>query len=299
MSDWRLRLAFPALAAFVGLVVLELAYGVPLDDLLVFLLYQAGFVLLPGCLLLAALSSRNDGPLRALALGWGLGYILSILAFMLTAALGVRDLFLVYPILIIVIALALIRPRGVRDKLVALAPSPVTSRFAWSLTIVLIVGMAYFAVAYFTSTPLPGHSPVTYFDDYAWHISLAAEAKHHWPIEDPHAVGAPQPYHYYVHLQMAATSQVTGLDLPLLFFRLSPLPLVALFVLQLVAAGRSLAGSAWAGLIGAALFLLVGDLQMDADPTASVTQFPFLGLSFPLLFLSPSFLFGMVFSSRS
>ena len=82
---------------------------------------------------------------------------------------------------------------------------------------------------------------MNYFPDYPRWIAIAADAKHHWPIEDPSVAGEPLPYHYFVYVHMAAASQVTGLDLPLVFLRLFILPLAVLLVLELVVAGRSCA----------------------------------------------------------
>lgn len=96
-----------------------------------------------------------------------------------------------------------------------------------------------------------------------------------------------------MHIHLAAASQVTGLELPLVFFRLWIFPLVVLLVLQLVVAGQSLARSAYAGLIAACLVLLVGQLQLDTRDTLFALV-PFLGVFFTYLTASPSFLFGLV-----
>ena len=204
--------------------------------------------------------------------------------------LGARDALCAYPVLAIAVSAVSIRRRGL--PLVARS-GPADVRWIAACTAIVVVVMVCFAVAYFPETPLPGAAGASYFPDYPWGLAIATEALHHWPIQDPHAAGTPQPYHYFVHLQMAATSQVTGLELPVVFFRLSPLPMVGLFVLQVAAAGESLLRSRWVGLIAACLALLVADLQMETA-AAPFGQIPFLGLSFTLLFTSLSFLFGMV-----
>ena len=101
------------------------------------------------------------------------------------------------------------------------------------------MAVAVIGVTFFDSTPLPGTESVRFSPDFAWAISIAAEAKHHWPIEDPSISGETFPYHYFVHIHWAAASQVTGIDLSTIFSRLWILPLTVLLVLELVVAGTT------------------------------------------------------------
>jgi hypothetical protein len=270
----------------------ELAYGVALGDALLYSVYELGFVVVPGWLAYRALSHRPGGALRQLAMGWALGYVLEILAFMLTAATGTRGLFVAYPLLMGAAALAAIARRGPLARLRIATPRP-QDHFSWLLASVCLAAIAYIALAYFPGSPMPGTRSFGYFPDYPRWISLAADAKHHWPIEDPSVSGEPLPYHYFVYIHMAAASQVTGLGIPLVFFRLFIFPLVVLLVIEFAVAGRNFAGSAYVGLIAAGLALFVGELRLDTTQTFSA-QLPFLGLFFTFVFRSPSFLLGLV-----
>src|SRR5437899_1957211 len=58
-----------------------------------------------------ALVPFPDGRLRLLVFGWTLGYLLEVLAFIATAEVGVRSLFLVYPIAVGVPAALVVRKR--------------------------------------------------------------------------------------------------------------------------------------------------------------------------------------------
>jgi hypothetical protein len=289
-ADVALRAALPTLIVVAGLLGLEVAYGAAVADAILYAAYELGFVLIPGWVAYRALSSRPGGALRNLAIGWALGYVFETLAFMLTAATDTRDLFFAYPLLVGGAALvALLRrtpDRGPRG-------GPALPRgFGLALSIVCLVAATYVALPLF-SEPLPGSEEVRYFQDHPWHLSLAADAKHHWPIQDPNVSGEPLPYHYFVHVHLAAASQVTGLDLPLVYFRLFAVPLVVHFVLLVVVAGQSLARSSWVGLIAACLALFVG--QVTLDFTTAWSQFPsFLGVFFTFLITSPSFLYGLV-----
>ena len=233
--------------------------------------------------------------MRQLALGWALGHVLEIAAFMLTAATGTRGLFAVYPLCVGAAALATMArrrrasPISRQDR----RGSPVTGvsrRLAWLAAAVCSLAMVYTAFAYFD--PLPGTESVRYDQDHTWHVSLAADLKHHWPLEDPNVSGEPLPYHYFVHVHMAAASATTNVDVSLIYLRLFILPLVVLLALLFIIAGQSLASSPYAGLIAAGLTLLTGQLTLDF--TTSLRGTAFLGFFFNLMVSSPSFLFGLV-----
>jgi hypothetical protein len=89
---------------------------------------------------------------------------------------------------------------------------------------------------------------------------------------------------------LAATSEVTGLPLPLVLFRLWTVPLVLLVAAGTTAAARTLTRRAWAGPIAVALVFLVGEVDFE-----SAQHTPFLGLFFTDFWLSPTFLFALVF----
>jgi hypothetical protein len=275
----------------VGLVGLQIGYGADPGAALLYLGYQVCFLLIPGWLAYRALTSRAGEPIRQLAIGWALGYVVELLAFMLTAATGARGILVAYPVVVAAIAIALIRHR--REPFRWNLEPPQSSRFTWLLVAVCLAGAAYVGLTFFPSTPLPGEEAVQYFPDHSWAISIAAEAKHHWPIEDPSVSGEAFPYHYFVHIHLAAASQVTGIELPLLYFRLSILPVIVLLVLALVSAAQSLLRHPQAGLIAAALALLIGQAQMDLTESIDA-RLAFLGVFFTYLTASPSFLFGLI-----
>ncbi|MBK8293959.1 MAG: hypothetical protein IPK93_03955 [Solirubrobacterales bacterium] len=269
------------LAVLVAALILLTIYGTDVGDSLLYFGYLCGWVYLPGWLVYRVLADEPGSGIRQFAIGAGLGYILGVFAFMFTAAIDFRTLLDFYPLIIGIPALLILlfRYRGGLPKPEPAAPS----RLIWGIAAVCILAMASIAIAFFAVTPLPGTRVTNYSQDFSWAISLVVEALHHWPLTEPSEVGEPVPYHNFVHLSMASASQITGIDAPLIFFRLSILPIVALTVVQLVAAGRSLFGSATGGLIAAALTYLVGDWGLASG-----------GTLFSFLFYSPSFLFGLL-----
>jgi hypothetical protein len=279
----RARGAAPVLAVGAAAVALWLAGDVAPLEIAVFAGYQLLFVLGPGWLLYRVLASGE--PLgRTLAFGWALGYVLEIAAFIAASAIGARSLFVLYPLL----ALPLV-PSALRARTATARPEP-GPRPAWAAAGIAVVSLAYLALMYFTKTPLPEDvSKATYNTDIPFHLTLAAEAKHHWPLTDPNVAGTDLFYHVWAHLDLAAASTVTELPLPLLLFRLAVLPLTALFVAGLVVAGRALTGRAWSGVLAAGMVLLVGEVDVE-----TIYSFPFMGLFFTDLWVSPTFLLGLV-----
>lgn len=291
-SERRARwgVLLPAVAVIAGILVLEVAWGANLGEALLYLCYELCFVVGPGWIAYRALSRNPGGALRQLALGWALGYVLEILAFMATAATGTRFLFALYPLVVLLIAGGVeLRRRGGLPR----SWSPRRGRlcFAWLVAAACLLIATYIAITYFASAPLPGDRTVSYFQDLPFALSLAGEAKHHWPITDPSVSGEPLPYHYFVHIHMAAVSQVTGINLPIVVFRLFILPLIVLVVVGLVAAGKSLMRSAGVGLLGACVVFLIS--QFNIDHSALFASADFLGYSFVLMFTSPSYLLGV------
>ena len=80
-------------------------------------------------------------------MGWALGYVLEILAFMLTASVAARGLFLAYPLVVGLPALAVMRSR--RPPAVPLDSAlPPPRSFAWLLAAVCIAAVTYISLAY-------------------------------------------------------------------------------------------------------------------------------------------------------
>jgi hypothetical protein len=268
---------------------LWLVSGVSASQMIRYVAYQALFVLGPGWLVYRWLRPGDGWGLRRLAFSWALGYALECAAFMLTASVGLRSAFLAYPVVVAAVGI-------VGSRLSSAAGGPRAPRlprgWPWALAAVCVVSLAYVGLQYFGTSPLPDRvASASYGLDSVWNLSLAAEAKHHWPITDPTVSGTSLNYHLFATFDVAATSQVTGLSLPLVLFRLWPVPLVVLACLQLCVFGATIGRRPWAGPIAAGLVLLGSELNLD----------PHLGYKFAnelsddIIAISPSFLLGLVF----
>ncbi len=273
-------------------VALWLAFGVRGGEIALFLAYELSFVLAPGWLVYRALMTEPGGRLQQLVLGWTLGYLLEIGAFSATAAGGARNLFVAYPLLVgIPAALLASRRRWNRSAAPTRLGEPTSLAAIWAGAIICALLLLYAAMVGFTQMPLPRDvASATHQEDTVFAISLAGEALHHWPVTLPVVAGEPLDYHLFAYLHMAAVSQATGIELSVVVMRLYQVPLLVLFALQLVWAGRMIGGRLAAGLAGAAIVLFLGELDASLE-----TDFLFSDLSFFWLLASHTFLVGLIF----
>jgi hypothetical protein len=289
------RAGFEGSAAVLTVVIaaavasLWLVSGVTASQMVRFVAYQALFVLGPGWLVYRWLRPGDAWGLRRLAFSWALGYALECTAFVFTAAIGLRPAFLAYPAVVAVVGLV---GRRLSSETGGLRAPRLPRGWPWALAAVCVVSLAYVGVQYFGASPLPDRvTSASYGLDSVWNLSLAAEAKHHWPITDPTVSGTSLTYHLFATFDVAATSQVTGVPLPVVLFRLWPVPLVVLACLQLCVFGATVGRRLWAGPIVAGLVLLGSELNLDPH-----TGYKFANeLSDDIIAISPSFLLGLVF----
>ena len=129
--------ALPVLVVAAAVLGFEIAYGAAPGDAVLYLAYEAGFVVIPGWLAYSCPDPPSRGPpLRQLAMGWALGYVLEILAFMLTASVAARGLFLAYPLVVGLPALAVMPPRPPAVPLDSALP-PRSLRGCWRPSVLL------------------------------------------------------------------------------------------------------------------------------------------------------------------
>ncbi len=282
----------------VGLAAVTIALSWLLSDVTAweamrFLAFEACYSLLPGCLLYLALSRAPGGLLRTVAIGWPCGYALELGAFALTADLHARAAFAFLPLL----ALLALGPVAYRRAARALERRRAHSRqqdggYDWLVVAgAFSAALVLLAFTFFAPYPLPAHArSVSYSEDNVFDISIAADARHHWPITEPWVAG--QPLHYYtgVFMHMAAINQVTGVPLATIVLRLLPTIMLLVAALQLWSLGRSLGRSRWIGPLAVVLALVVEDVNLDATHTELFHIDPFNQFS-----LSPSFAFGVPF----
>jgi hypothetical protein len=275
----------PGLTLLAVAGVICIAADVSVRDLALFVGYELAFVVGPGCALAWLLLGRRPA-LEIAVIGWALGYALEIIFFIAAAALGIRGLFPIYPVLALAVTGGLLLSR--RPGIVPLRVPP---REAWIVAGAGVLALLFVVGGLVAVSPLPSAAAgVSYYADLPWHMTIIAEAKHHWPLTDGSVSGVRFWYHVWSHLDMAAVSNVTGIEPVVLLLRLFPLSLSILVVLELGLVGRRLGGRPWTGAATAVLAVAVGELDSQAG-----YSYPFLGLFGLGWWESPSFLLGLAF----
>ena len=246
----------PAVLVVAFLAFEWLVFDVSFRGVALFIGYELGFILVPGVLLYITISGRAALGLEQIALGWALGYALELTAFTATAAADHRSILGFYPVVVaaVCVPFVVVKIRQQRFERIDVVAKP----WIWAVALLQIVLIAYMGDLVFARTPPPQSGPFnSYYQDQVWFISLAAEARHHWPLQLPNLAGIPLRYHYFLNLHLASINQVTGLSLFQGVFRLYLPPLLILVPLQFAYAARVLGSTAGAGVVGCALFFLL------------------------------------------
>jgi hypothetical protein len=256
-------IAAPAVAiACVAIVTLALG-DVPPTTIATYLVGLAAFVLAPGIAVYRALATEPGSLLRQFAFGWATGEALLIATYLLAGALGLQGVVWVFPAAALLIAL----PRARRHPVVARGQTGPTAAQAWALAGIVSAFIVSAAAVRFPVTPLlSGLGESANWDkDTVYFLSLAAEAKWHWPPADPNVASLPLHYHYLSFVDIGAMSRLTGIELSELMLRFDVVAPHVLVGLLLAVAGSSLSGRWSVGVIAAALVLLLGELDLDPD----------------------------------
>jgi len=290
-----------ALLVLSTLVATWLVLGVSIGEVARFVAFEILYVLLPGCVLYVALSPPPDGWLRVLGIGWPSGYALEIGAYALTSAIHARELFALYPLLILAITAPLVYvrwraywsvvPVGHPPSRQGTSPERHHDLHLLVAAMAVSFALALLAFEYFALYPLPGQTRnVTYAPDNMYDVSLAAEARNHWPITEPAIANEPLQYYVGVFVDVAAVNQVTGVSLSTVILRLLPSTVILIVAMQLFLLARSLGGSPWLGPVAVTLFLVVEEVNLDPTRT-----YAFNANFFPTIPGSPTYALGIVF----
>jgi hypothetical protein len=221
----------------------------------VFILY------FPGKLLVVAARLR-PGLLEDWALSLALGMAASTGLYWICALMGVRGLFLLWPLG----ATGFCLFRGARNW-----RRVVGSHFALEMPHVLLTGLLglilvplFLLPMYYRNMVLLPDGSMSYLDtppDPFFHLSVTNELTHSVPPQVPFLAGQPLPYHYAMHLLAAMLSDVARLSTLDLMFRFMPTLFLALTTLAIFCFSRFWMGSSYAALLAAFLVIIGEDFS--------------------------------------
>jgi hypothetical protein len=254
-------LAFTVLFA----ATLLLRAGTSPLDLLRYGLYAALAVVLPGTLVYRVLRRRPHTLVEDLAMGAAVGLTLELAAWALFSVLDLRGLVWLWPLLVVVPFAAL--PR-LRRHWVVRGYEPVPLGWSWSVAGVVSFFTAYLAMVFLDRNPVvPTSESTQQYLDLAYQLSLAGEAKHHFPLNLPQVAGEPLYYHWFAYGHMAMGSLVGHIDLPVVAMRFAIPALCALAIVLTATVAWRVSGRPYVGAVAAALFFVVGEFNFTHPVT--------------------------------
>ncbi len=285
----------PAIVTAVFTFALLWHYDVGAVDLIVYALYLALGVSLPGVLVWRLLLARlhdgeADGPtwFEDLSLGTIFGFGVQLPVYLVGVWVGFPLLVVVVPVVAIVLSLT---PVGRRTW--SLPTGSLDVRAAWALALTAMYGLSWLGRKAFAlrSLDLPTNHPPSI--DETFHHALVSEISHRFPPQIPFLLDTRLDYHWFVHAQIATSGHATGLDAITMLREIMPAVSMVLGVLGLGAVALRLTRHPLAAAVAPAL-LVAGAYQL-IGPHYDTFQFyePYLTRRFVS---SPSQSYGVVVS---
>jgi hypothetical protein len=229
-------------------------------ELLTFPVLVVALVWVPGAAILD-LARVRVRPLDDVALSLTAGAAAAAAAYWVTARLGLRDLFLVWPVL--GVAAAGVGWRRQRERLLAFrdALHRRTTLVPMALVLLSLVPYSFLPLFYSNLRPLPDGGLTFYgLPDLVLHASLAGELTRAIPPGWPYLAGYPATYHYAMDL-LPGVFGAGGLGVLDGCVRFVPTLLTASTVLSLHALGRDWLGSTGAAAAATTLALFGEDFS--------------------------------------
>lgn len=284
----------PFLVTLAGALGVLLAFDVPAAGLSLYVGYLAVAVALPGVLawrlLLAELHEGDHAPtwFEDLTLGTIFGFTLQLPLFLAGVALGIPLLHLALPVLAVAGSLTARGRTAWRAPTRRLHPGA-----AWALGGTFLYGLLYLGRTVFPVRPLwlpPHRSPNI---DETFHQALISDVANRFPPEIPFVLGTRLDYHWFVHAQVAASNQVTGLTSVEMLRIVLPTLVLGLGLLGLGAVALRLSRRPVAAVIAPALLVAGGFHMMGPEFVTSTFYEPYLNARFVT---SPSQSYGVMIS---
>jgi hypothetical protein len=254
---WRWLPFGVGLAVVSGLLI---AADTGVVDILRYIAYGTFALALPGTLVYRALRRTPHTFVEDVAIGIAVGIVLELAAWAVFSALDLRSWVRLWPAVVIAVFAAV--PGLRRHWRVSAYTARPSLAWSWALAGVVIVFTGYLYAVFLSDNPiLPNTESTDQFLDLPYQLSLAAQAKIHFPPDLPQVAGEPLYYHWFAFVHLAMTSMVGGIDLPVVAMRLMVPAVCALIAVLTAVTGWRLTGRPWVGLAAAAMFFVIGDFD--------------------------------------
>jgi hypothetical protein len=240
--------------------VVLLAVGTAAVDVARYVMYVAWGLVLPGTLVYRALRGTPRSLVDDVAVGTVVGFTLELPAWAGCVGTGHGDLLWLWPFAVVVPFVAVPRLRRHWRPGGYTRPS---LAWSWSVAAIVLAVLGYVAFAYlYGPPPVPTSGDHGYFMDLPYLLSLVGEAKHHFPLVQPQVSAEPLYYHWFAYAHEAASSLISGVDTPVVFYRFAVPLFCVVSVVALAVVGWRVSGQPWVGVVAAALMFLVAEFSV-------------------------------------
>ncbi len=213
----RLAPFMPAMVGVLGAYVTLVLTGTPFTDVLIYSLYFAVAVVVPGTLVYRRIVGFSESLLSDVAWGSVTGLMLELVGWAAFTAAGINRFLWGWPVLVVLAFVAVPSLRSMWRRPVGSGRiSPVA---AWGTTAGMLLAFAYVGSGYYRLNVLPPN-PLGYFVDLPWHLGVAFEATRSIPLQTPEAAAeGTLHYHWFADAHFGAASLISGVDLPTIVVR--------------------------------------------------------------------------------
>jgi hypothetical protein len=188
------------------------------------------------------------------------GLALEIPAWALYSWAGAERFLVTWPLAVVAVFVAV--PALRRHLRPARYEQPPPLAWSWAVAGIVTLAVGYVWLAYLRGpAPVPTSGTHRFFWDLPYMLSLVGEAKNHFPLQQPQVAGEPLHYHWFTYAHEATASLISGVDTPVVFFRLAIPFITTLAVVLLAVVGYRITGRYWVGAGAAALMFVVGELS--------------------------------------
>jgi hypothetical protein len=270
----------PFLLTLLVIVPVMRYYGVGYGDLAKFGAYTLLGNTLPGTLIWRAVRGHPGYLPMDVAFGTTMGFAVELPVYLVCREVGVPVAVVAWPIVTILLFLAVPRLRRYWRGNGQRLPLGVS----WFTAAAFLFVLASISISAFRWNALTGPSASAMNVDFPFQFALVGEFKHHVPLNTPWLTDSALVYHWYVYAHGAAASWLTGVEPQVLIMRLLPLPMVGAFLVVLPALVHRLTRRWWPGVV-AVLLTLVG---VAVSPFAWTDRPSYTGIITDNLWISPT-----------
>jgi hypothetical protein len=255
----------PFASAVASAVVILLITGTSVLDIIRYAAYAGFAVVLPGTLVYRSLRRTPHTFVEDVAMGVAIGLALELAAWAAFSVAHLQAWLVLWPATVIVPFAAVPRLRR-HWRVRGYTPTPLG--WSWSVAGVVVFWTSYLWSVFLARNPiLPTSEGTRQYLDLAYQLSLAGEAKHHFPPNLPQVAGEPLYYHWFGYAHMATTSLIGHIDLAAVSLRFAVPALCAAAIVLTAVVGWRVSGRPYVGVVASVLFWVIGEFNFTHPVT--------------------------------